>query len=106
MCDQGKKVRGNQGGESRNALAPASHENQNLPVDCQNLKCYNGITRQNTCDHEKGAGKCDGVERTNTNEAFREAIKKQISDIIDRHDQPFAVSILTYAISLERAHNK
>lgn len=63
MCDQGKKDRANRNGTTRNGPAPASRECHYLPVDCQNLKCYNGSASQATHDgqSQKGVGKCDGV---------------------------------------------
>lgn len=106
MCDQGKKDRANRNGTTRNGPAPASRGCHYLPVDCQNLKCYNGSTSQATHDgqSQKGVGKCNGVNQPT--EETREKITQQISDIIDRHDRRFAYALLTYAICLERAQNK
>lgn len=65
MCDQGKKDRADRNGTTRNGSAPASRGCHYLPVDCQNLKCYNGSTSQATHDgqSQKGVGKCNGVDR-------------------------------------------
>lgn len=64
MCDRGKKDRANRNGTTRNGPAPASRGCHYLPVDCQNLKCYNGSASQVTHDgqSQKGVGKCNGVE--------------------------------------------
>ena len=85
MCDQGKKDRANRNGTTRNGPAPASRGCHYLPVDCQNLKCYNGSASQVTHDgqSQKGVGKCNGVNNSESSsiKAYQEAIADLVCQI-------------------------